>query len=111
MQIRELEKTTRRALIWALVYSIPAFQAMLPVEDPDLWWHLRTGLWIIEHGHVPMEDPFSSYGMGKTWIAYSWLFELIVYVLYTSLGLVGIVLFTVVMSLLVALTLHMLVRQ
>jgi hypothetical protein len=111
MQIRELEKTTRRALIWALVYSIPAFQAMLPVEDPDLWWHLRTGLWIIEHGHVPMEDPFSSYGMGKTWIAYSWLFELIVYVLYTRLGLVGIVLFTMVMSLLVALTLHMLVRQ
>lgn len=111
MQIRELEKTTRRALMWALVYSIPAFQAMLPVEDPDLWWHLRTGLWMVEHGHVPMEDPFSSYGMGKTWIAYSWLFELIVYVLYTRLGLLGIVLFTLVMSLLIAFTVHMLVRK
>jgi hypothetical protein len=111
MQIPELEKTTRRVLIWALVYSIPAFQAMLPVEDADLWWHLRTGLWIVEHGHVPMEDPFSSYGMGKTWIAYSWLFEVMVYVIYTRLGLVGIVLFTLVMSLLIAFTVHRLVRK
>lgn len=111
MPIRELEKTTRRGLMWALVYSIPAFQAMLPVEDADLWWHLRTGLWIVEHGHVPMEDPFSAYGMGKTWIAYSWLFEVTIYALYAKLGLVGIVLFTLVMSLLIAFAVHRLVRE
>ncbi len=27
--------------------------------DPDLWWHLRTGQWVVETGHVPHSDPFS----------------------------------------------------
>jgi hypothetical protein len=106
-----MEKAGRRALIWVLVYSIPAFQAMLPVDDPDIWWHLRTGQWILEHGYVPMVDSFSVYGMGKPWVAYSWLFEVIVYAIYSILGLIGIVIFTVVMSLLIALTVHALVRR
>ena len=110
MSIGELEKQSRRTLIWVLVYSIPAFQAMLPVEDPDLWWHLRTAQWIVAHGQVPMVDPFSTYGMGKPWVAYSWLFELITYGLYRAFGLVGLVGLTLVMALLIALVLHCLIR-
>ena len=111
MTLLEKEKIARRTLIWVLVYSIPAFQAMLPVEDPDLWWHLRTGQWIIEHGRVPMVDSFSAYGMGKPWVAYSWLFEVIISGIHTRFGLVGIVLFTAIMSLLIAIVLHLLVRR
>src|ERR1700722_13017539 len=44
------------------------------IVDPDIWWHLRTGDWIVAHHSVPFTDPFSSYGMGKPWAAYSWLF-------------------------------------
>jgi hypothetical protein len=84
---------------------------MLPVVDPDIWWHLRTGQWILAHGQVPVADPFSSYGMGKPWVAYSWLFEILVYGLYRYFGLSGILLFTVAMSLLVALSVHLLIRQ
>jgi hypothetical protein len=106
MNFGQVEKECRRTLLWVLVYLIPAFQAMLPVEDPDLWWHLRTAQWIVEHGQVPMVDPFSTYGMGKPWVAYSWLFELIAYGLHSAFGLAGIVGLTVVMSLLIALVLH-----
>lgn len=105
------EPTFRRLLLLALVYLIPAFQALLPVEDPDLWWHLRTGQWIIEHGRVPLTDPFSAYGAGKPWVAYSWLYELFVYYVHQSFGLVGIVWTTVILSLLIALALHVLVRM
>ena len=65
-----------------------------------------TGEWIVSHGNVPMTDPFSGYGMGKPWVAYSWLFEILVYGLFTKLGLMGILVFTVSMSLLIALVLH-----
>lgn len=106
-----MEKIARRALIWVLVYSIPTFQSILPVDDPDLWWHLRTGQWILQHGYVPMVDTFSTYGMGKPWIAYSWLFEIIIYVIYSMSGLIGIVIFTMLMSLLIALTVHALIRR
>ena len=84
---------------------------MLPIDDPDIWWHLRTGQWIVARGHVPIEDPFSIFGEGKPWIAYSWLFEVLVYGLYKYFGLSGLVAFTVTMSLVVALTIHLLLRR
>ncbi len=105
------KETICRLFIWTLVYLIPAYQAMLPIEDPDIWWHLRTGQWIVAHGHVPVEDPFSIFGAGKRWIAYSWLFEILVYGLHRYFGLAGLVAFTVTMSLLVAVTIHLLLRR
>jgi hypothetical protein len=105
------KETICRLFIWTLVYLIPAYQAMLPIEDPDIWWHLRTGQWIVAHGHVPVEDPFSIFGAGKRWIAYSWLFEILVYGVHRYFGLTGLVAFTVTMSLLVAVTIHLLLRR
>jgi hypothetical protein len=49
--------------------------------------------------------------MGKPWIAYSWLFEVLVYGLYKAFGLVGLVLYTAAFSLLIAVALHRLVRR
>jgi hypothetical protein len=105
------EKTLRRLVIVVLLYCIPLFQALGPVIDPDIWWHLRTGQWIVDHAQVPATDPFSAYGYGKRWIAYSWLFEILVYALFTKLGLMGIVVFTAVMSLLISLVLHCVLRR
>ncbi len=84
--IRDHEKVLRQSVILVLLYLIPVSQALLPIDDPDIWWHLRTGQWIIEHHTVPMTDPFSAYGMGKPWVAYGWLFDILVYGLYTQLG-------------------------
>ncbi|MGH7824018.1 MAG: hypothetical protein ACREQ7_02390 [Candidatus Binatia bacterium] len=105
------EKSIRRLAILTLVYLIPSFQAMLPVDDPDIWWHLRAGQWILQQGSVPTEDPFSAYGSGKPWIAYSWLFEVLVYALYDQWGLMALLLLAVLMSLLIALVVHLLIRR
>src|SRR5512134_588720 len=71
--------TLRRLTLLFLLYLIPISNGLRPIVDPDVWWHLRTGQWIIEHGAVPRADVFSTFGTGKPWIAYSWLFEVIVY--------------------------------
>jgi hypothetical protein len=110
-RLADAEPNFRRLLLVSLLYLLPAFQSLLPVEDPDLWFHLRTGQWIIEHGQVPFQDPFSTYGANRPWLIYSWLFEILVYGLFKAFGLVGIVWFTAVMSLLIALALHFLVRR
>ncbi|HEX3375401.1 MAG TPA: hypothetical protein VHS29_00985, partial [Candidatus Acidoferrales bacterium] len=54
------------------IYSLLAlvFIRNFHIGDPDIWWHLATGRWILQHRAIPMTDPFSSYGMGKPWIAY-----------------------------------------
>jgi hypothetical protein len=105
------EKSLRRLVILVLLYCIPASQAMVPMLDPDMWWHFRTGQWIVDHIQVPAMDSFSAYGMGKPWVAYSWLFEILVYTLFTKLGLIGILAFTVSMSLLIAFVLHGTLRR
>src|SRR5205809_2493052 len=84
--------------ILAALYSLPAAIGLRPVIDLDIWWHVRQGGWILEHRALPFTDPFTSYGMGKTWIAYSWLYEIMVYALYRGFGLFGIVLYTTILA-------------
>lgn len=98
-------------LRWLCIYMFAAWAFYQPVLDPDIWWHLRTGQWIVEHGNVPQTDPFSSYAKDQPWIAYSWLFEVIVYRLDTALGLPGVVLYRAGMSLAIMVAIHMLVAR
>ena len=58
--------------------------------DPDLWWHLRTGQWIVETGHIPHADPFSFTRVGSPWVAHEWLSELIFYELWKFAGAAGL---------------------
>jgi hypothetical protein len=88
-----------RRVMWLAVYAVAVLAVMRPVVDPDLWWHLRTGEWIMQTGWVPYTDPFSTAGPDKPWVAYSWLFDLLVYGLYRALGLTGILVFRLVMTL------------
>ncbi len=90
----------------AAVLAIPVFAALRPVTDADVWWHLRVGEWIAEHGWVTTTDPFSSYGADRPWVAYSWLFEIVLFSLYARLGLTGIVVFRVVMAIAVVVALQ-----
>jgi hypothetical protein len=90
--------TLLRLVLWTALLAIPAVTALQPVSEYDTWWHLRTGQWIVEHGTVPTADPFSTTGDNKPWVAYSWLFGLLLYGLYQALGLLGIVLYRVVLA-------------
>jgi len=54
--------------------------------DPDLWWHLRTGQWIVETRHIPHTDPFSLTREGGPWISHEWLSEVLFYELWKVAG-------------------------
>src|ERR1700730_15807139 len=95
------------------VYSFLAllFLRKFYIADPDIWWHLATGRWILQHHAVPMTDPFSSYGLGKPWIAYSWLFDMTTQLFYRPFGYVAIVYFEVLVRVALAVALFHLVRS
>jgi hypothetical protein len=80
-----------------LLYSFPAllFIRAFYVVDPDIWWHLRAGQWILQHQAVPVTDPFSSYGADKPWIVYSWLFDAAMATLFGRLGFASIALYEI----------------
>ena len=96
----------RWLIMLVLVYAALGVIVMRPVTDPDLWWHLRTGAWILEHRAVPSTDPFSSYGYGKPWVAYSWLFEIGLSRLYDAFGLFGPLLYVTLLGLAITVALQ-----
>jgi hypothetical protein len=101
------EETIRRAVILTVLYLIPAMWILNPVVfDPDIWWHLQSGKWIVEHRAFPATDPFSAYGEGQPWVAYSWLFEIGMYGVIQVFGETGIILCTLVGVWLTVLMLH-----
>jgi hypothetical protein len=95
-----------------VVYTFAAwlFLRSFYLADPDIWWHLATGRWILAHHALPVTDPFSSYGAGKPWIVYSWLFDIVMQLLFRSLSYMTAVLFEVVVRVALAVALFHLVR-
>jgi hypothetical protein len=87
------------ALLIAPYYSIRTWAA---VVDPDIWWHMRTGDWIIAHHAVPRNAIFSQH-MERPWIAYSWLFDVLVSSLQHRFGLAGLPGFLICLQVLISL--------
>ena len=44
-------------------------------DDPDLWWHLRTGDKILSEKSIPRIDSYSFTAAGNHWVAQEWLAE------------------------------------
>ena len=42
------------------------------MREPDLWWQIKTGDWILEHHEVPKKDVFSFTFEGKPWVNIKW---------------------------------------
>jgi len=102
-----------QGVITSLLFAVPALIAVHAAcaYDPDAWWHLRTGEWILQHHAVPQVDPFSATGAGKPWQAYSWLFEVLLLQLFQRFGMVGLVGYAAGMALAIAVATRHLVRR
>lgn len=68
-----------------LLFGLLAMTART-ATDPDVWWHLRTGQWIVETGHVPHSDPFSFTRGGSPWVSHEWLSEVLFFELWKHAG-------------------------
>src|ERR1700677_4535474 len=66
--------------------------------DPDLWWHLRTGQWILDTGHVPHSDPFSFTRTGQVWVAHEWLSEVLFYELWKHGGAAALIVLSAIIT-------------
>jgi hypothetical protein len=66
-----------RVIAWlSLVVMIGSFLCR-PLADPDLWWHITVGKWIVAHKDVPHVDYWNLFGAGNPWRAYSWSNEVV----------------------------------
>jgi ABC-type antimicrobial peptide transport system permease subunit len=77
-------RTTLVALIIAgvLVLVITSFQN--GIVDPDTWWHLATGKYIINSSSIPHQDLFSWTAADQPWVTHEWLAEVLFYLGYVA---------------------------
>ncbi len=47
------------------------------LNDPDSYWHIVVGNWIVAHHAFPTHDPFSFTFAGAPWIAKEWLSQVL----------------------------------
>jgi hypothetical protein len=56
------------------------------LNDPDTFWHIRTGQWILDHWQFPTTDVFSYTAAGNRWISTEWLSEVIFAIAFKAGG-------------------------
>lgn len=62
-------------------------------DDPDFYWHLKTGEYIVTHGMLPHGDIFSYTNPGRPWVLDEWLSQVILYLVHEWGGELGIKIF------------------
>jgi hypothetical protein len=81
---------TSQAFVVVVFFGLFAL-ASRNATDPDMWWHLRTGQYILEHRAVPRSDPFSYTRRGERWVAHEWLSEILMYEIQHIAGWAGLI--------------------
>jgi hypothetical protein len=85
--------------VTALARALPAvflaavgLASLRPIDDPDFWWLLRGGRYMVETRSFPTTDPFSGTAQGSEWLNHAWGFELMIYGPWALAGPTGVIL-------------------
>jgi hypothetical protein len=84
---------SRSRLLFLLILSAVFVASFFKIADLDFWWHLKTGEIIVQQKAFPHHDIYSFTAFGREYIDHEWLFQVLQYLVYDSLGPLGIILF------------------
>ncbi len=105
------EPSSRPLVSWPLILALVVFVAgtmwSSVLADPDSYWHIAVGRWMVENRQLPTHDMFSYTVPGVAWTAHEWLSELVLFAAYQQAGFVGL---TVLVSACFAVTAAYLMR-
>ena len=94
-----------RHLFTAILFLALFVMTVREISDPDFWWHLRAGQYILENATIPHTDPFSFTAQSKEWVTHEWLSEVFMYASYRVGGFALLtILFSGIITLAFALT-------
>lgn len=83
---------------------------LFSLDSVEVWGHVRTGAWMLEHHAIPRSGIFSQYAH-LAWNDSSWAFDLVVGILHWIFGLRAIPLLLMGLNTAVALAIFLLARS
>ncbi|MCB9372568.1 MAG: hypothetical protein H6518_07275 [Microthrixaceae bacterium] len=85
-------RPTNDAAATAIVALLTFLIALRPAVDNDLWFHLRTARWMLDHHRWVGVDPFTHTRPGVARVQTDWLAQLGYHGVWRVLGLAGVAL-------------------
>lgn len=92
-----LEKPADRLLFVLTLLLVFLMSARAPV-DTDMWWALRVGKEVVTSGELIRTDPITYTHFGNDWVAHSWLFDVVLYGMFSWLSYHGLTLVVVLLA-------------
>ena len=108
-KLRLLRLLALAALITGV--GVEGFVTKLSVLDPDIWWHLSVGDWIVQNRAFPHTGIFSHTAATRPWMAYSWGYEVLLARSYDWFSFVGMGIFGTLLTIAVALAIFRLLYR
>ncbi|MBJ7596941.1 MAG: hypothetical protein DLM67_08495 [Candidatus Nephthysia bennettiae] len=84
------DSLSARGLLVGSVFVLLAWVVIRPVQDPDYWWHVTAGHWILQHRALPGHDLFTYTAAAHPWVDHEYLSEIALHLLQQSLGVAGV---------------------
>lgn len=85
-----LKQLTR--LPYIICYLCALVLGMKQLREPDIWWQLLSGRWMLENNAITRTDEFSYTMQGAKWINVKWLYEIVIASIEKVLGPHGVML-------------------
>lgn len=76
-----------RPLVLGVAFLFVFGVALRPMTDPDFWWHLETGRWIVTNHMLPARDLYTFTVPGHPWMDHEWLSEVLMWLGYQVGGM------------------------
>ena len=93
---KKINKRWIIALIGVIITAcVCLIYAQSNIIQSDTVWHIKNGEWIIQNKSIPYKDYFSLHSTELNFMAHEWLFDVIIYLIDTLFGTMGIILFPV----------------
>lgn len=93
-----MQKRLISLLLWLTVFAGIFLVSTNSITDPDFWWHLKTGEYIVQNTRIPHQDIFSHTAEGRPWTTHEWPTQVILYLIHRFFGFTGIIYFTALTS-------------
>src|SRR5256886_16963053 len=87
--LRLTERLSARTLLLGGVMVVILSLFIGAEQDPDFWWHLRIGRWMVDNGQLPSSDIFTFTAAGHVWTDPEYLTEVPMVLTSTTPRLTG----------------------
>jgi hypothetical protein len=88
--VRLAERLSARTLLLGGVMIVILALFIGGIQDPDFWWHLRIGRWMVDNGSLPSRDLFTFTVPNHVWTDHEYLTEVLMWMLYSATGALGL---------------------